>query len=295
MRNKQRHAFTLVEMLTLLAVLGTAFALLLPAVGRANVFAQRDKAANNLKLLALACHNYNAAYNNLPAGVDKNNFSASARLLPFVEQDKLYKTINFDKAVTDEANAAARKTQVAEFLSPRDPQKTVQEGVGATNYLYNDLVCFLNSKTRIPQGFPDGTSNTILIGETLKGDGGAKAADVKRQHIGLKKDALNKLNDESGVQDWKDNKNIVGDRCSSWMDGRFLQGTFNGLRRPNDERPDVSCEGLGGASALRSLDDAILVALADGSVRAVSAKKISHVTWKAAMTPAGGEVLGNDW
>jgi hypothetical protein len=56
----------------------------------------------------------------------------------------------------------------------------------------------------------------------------------------------------------------------------------------------VSCGGIGGVSALRSFDETILVGIGDGSVRIVSTG-LSHDTWKAALTPAGGEVLGDDW
>ena len=45
----------------------------------------------------------------------------------------------------------------------------------------NAALAELNTKARIPASFPDGTSNTIVIGETLKGDGGTKAKDVRRQ------------------------------------------------------------------------------------------------------------------
>ena len=81
---------------------------------------------------------------------------------------------------------------------------------------------------------------------------------MRRQYVLLKKDALKGVKPDTGVQDWKDDKNIAGDRCASWMDGRFLQGTFNGKLKLNDERPDVSCGGEGGVSALRSLNDEIL-------------------------------------
>jgi hypothetical protein len=50
--------------------------------------------------------------------------------------------------------------------------------------------------------------------------------------------------------------------------------------------------GEGGVSALRT-NHVILVGLADGSVHTVSLK-ISRATWKAAFTPAGGEVPGTD-
>src|SRR5262249_17012765 len=75
---------------------------------------------------------------------------------------------------------------------------------------------------------------------------------------------------------------------------RFLQGTFNGRLKLNDTRPDVSCEGAGGVSALRTLDKVVLVGMGDGSVRTVSVD-LSHTTWMAVLTPNGGEVLGADW
>src|SRR5207248_149902 len=128
-----------------------------------------------------------------------------------------------------------------------------------------------------------------------KGDGQTKAVDVRRQHVAYKAEALKGLKDEAGVQDFKEGKHIAGDRCASWMDGRFLQGTFNSGRKPNDERPDVSCAGLGGLSGPRSLTGSIQVGMGDGSVRAIDAKRISYETWKAAITPAGGEVLGPDF
>ena len=56
------------------------------------------------------------------------------------------------------------------------------------------------------------------------------------------------------------------------MDGRFLQGTFTATRILNDEKPDVSCAGLGGLSGLRSEDDNVNILMADGSVRAISVK-----------------------
>ena len=74
------------------------------------------------------------------------------------------------------------------------------------------------------------------------------AIDVRRQHVLLKKEDLKNTGANSGVKYFKDDKNIAGDRCASWMDGRFLQGTFNGRLRPNDERPDVSCGGVSGVS-----------------------------------------------
>ncbi len=111
----------------------------------------------------------------------------------------------------------------------------------------------------------------------------------------LKKDALKGVKADTGAAYWKENDKIAGDRCASWMDGRFLQGTFNGKLKPNDERPDVTCGGEGGVSTLRSLDDNIAVGLGDGSAAFISAKKITFQTWTYALCPNDGMVLGPDW
>ncbi len=304
MTTSRRTAFTLFQLLLVLALLLLLFALLLPLIAKARQQAERARKLNNLKQLALACHNYNDSFGFLPAGNDAKNYSAAAKLLPFVEQDNLYKSIDMTKAMDDPANATARSTLVKVFLSPLDPQARPNKDYGATNYLFcagskpslkdNDGIFYQDSKVKIPGDIPDGTSNTIMIGETLKGDGGTKAVDVKRQYVKYKAEALKGLKDDAGEQDFKDDKNIAGDRCASWMDGRFLQGTFTGTRLPNDARPDVDCGGAGGLSGLRSLDDTVGVGMGDGSARLIK-KTVSKETWKALMTRNGGEVIGDDF
>jgi type II secretory pathway pseudopilin PulG len=291
----QRRAFTLFQLLIVLAILLILFALLLPALVKVRGAAARSQSQNNLKQLGLGLHNYNDTFAVLPPGVDDNHFSAASKLLPFIEQQNVFNGIDFKKPIDDEANAKWRGLQIKTLLSPQDPLPSVKPEWGATNYLFNDQVFFLNSKSKIPATFQDGTSNTIVIGETLKGDGKTKGMDVRRQYVLLKKEDLKGVGADTGVKYFKDNKDIAGDRCASWMDGRFLQGTFNGRLQPNDERPDVSCGGVSGVSALRSFEDNILIGIGDGSVRTINAKTITHKTWKAAMTPAGGEVLGTDW
>ena len=294
MMKQKRSGFTLFQLLIILAVLLILLALLLPALVKARVNAERARKANNLRQLLIAVHNHHDTYGYLPAGVDDNHFSATSKLLPFIEQQNIFMMIDFKKSIDDKANAAMRKLRIKTLLSPSDPIESVNDEWGATNYLFNDKVFSLNSKSRIPASFPDGTSNTIAIGETLKGDGKTKATDVKRQYVLLKKEDLKGTGSNTGVKYFKDGKNIAGDRCASWMDGRFLQGTFNGRLMPNDERPDVSCGGVSGVSALRSLDDSVLVAMCDGSARPVK-NTISRPTWEHAIDPADGFPLGADW
>jgi type II secretory pathway pseudopilin PulG len=288
MRKPFRRAFSLFELLVILALLGLLFALLLPALAKVRQTANRTRSQNNLKQIGIAVHAYLDVNALFPPGDDDNHFSAAAYLLPYVEQDNLFKLIDFKKPVTDKANDNVRQVMVKVFLSPDDPRERVQDKLGATNYLFNagakpsltdnDGVFFRNSKIALVS-VTDGLSNTLMIGETLKGDGGTKAVDVRRQHVQLKEDALNDLNDDSGVKDFANNKHIVGDRCASWLDGRFLQGTLTGTRVLNDKKPDVNCGGTGGLSGLRSLGNTSNIALCDGSARSVS-EKVSLDIWK---------------
>jgi hypothetical protein len=302
-RSTSRRGLTLFQLLVLLALLALLLVVLLPALLRARLFAARARSSNNMKQIGIALHNYHDTYNELPPGVDDNHFSVAAKILPYIEQDNVYKSIDFKKSVDDDANAAIRKTVIRTYLNPKDPIPAPNDKYGPTNYLFaagtqvglekNDGAFYQNSKPKFAS-FTDGLSNTVWNVETLRGDGGTKATDMRRQHVALKAKALDGLKDDAGVEDWKDGTNIAGDRCASWMDGRFLQGLFNGRLTPNDEKPDVNCEGKGGVFAPRSLDSVILAGMADVSVRNINIK-ISIDTWRAALTIAGGEVLGPDF
>ncbi|MGH7224794.1 MAG: DUF1559 domain-containing protein [Gemmataceae bacterium] len=296
MRRQMRSAFTLFQLLIVIAILAILIGLLLPAVQKVREAANRAQSVNNLKQIALATLNYTVTYGNvLPPGINDKHFSTAAYLLPFIEQQNLFQTIDFKKSIDDKANANARKATIKTFLSPRDPLLSVKAEWGATNYLFNDQVFPpIAKKMQFPNSITDGTSNTVLAGETLKGDGQAKAVEVRRQYVLLKKEDLKATGPNTGVKYFKDDKNIAGDRCASWMDGRFLQGTFNGRLELNDKRPDVSCGGVSGVSALRSYDRVSCVGMLDGSVRSVFTG-VSHATWKAALTPNAGDILGADW
>ncbi len=98
-----RSAFTLVELLVVIAIIGILVALLLPAVQAAREAARRMSCTNNLKQLALACHNYNDVYKcfpslsqgtqtgtNLPEHSNYGMLSGVVALLPFMEETALY-------------------------------------------------------------------------------------------------------------------------------------------------------------------------------------------------------------
>lgn len=302
---RTRSAFTLFSLLVILAILALLFALLLPLLAKYQAQQAENRQLNNLRQLGLASHNYHDANGRFPAGVNsKTHFSATALLLPYVEQDNVYRNLNLQKPITDKANQDVAAQKIPVLLSPRDPLQTVKKDQGATNYLWNagsqpalknnDGVFYEDSALRITD-ITDGTSNTLMAAETLKGDGSDKAVDVRRQHVALKADALKNLKDDAGAVEWKDGKNIAGDRGASWIDGRFLQGTFTATRLPNDARPDVNCEGQGGLSGLRSLNDRVGVVFCDGFARMYNANQVKIDVWRALATRSGGEVVNPDF
>jgi type II secretory pathway pseudopilin PulG len=304
MRTTRRRGVTLLDLLAVLAVLAILGGLFMPAMQMVRAAAARTKSQNNLKQIALGminCADTNGGL--LPAGRDANGYSGLAHLLPYIEQDPVYRQIDFT-APSGKAPAAVRKARVAVFLSPRDLIEPAADAAGPTNYLLcagskvalkaNDGVFFQESASRFPASIPDGTSNTVFAGETLRGDGQNKPVTVQRQHVSLKARDLEGGKADTGVRDWKAGENVVGDRCSTWLDGRFLQTTFSATLKFNDDHPDVEYGGDGGRSALRAPDDVILIALGDGSVRGLSARKVSLQVWQAACTAAGGEVSSFD-
>jgi type II secretory pathway pseudopilin PulG len=308
MTRNSRSAFSLSELMVILALLAVLSAMFFPAIMKLRGMASRSVSQNNMKQIAIAVHNYESVNAKLPPGVDANNYSAQVYLLPFIEQDQVYQLVDLKKSVDDEANAKIAKTIIKIFESPRDPQKQVSADFPGTNYLFNagskpsltdnDGVFYRGSDavwTLAKISSSDGTSNTLMTVETLKGDGSDKATDVRRQHVKLDKASLRKLSDDSGVDDFKNGKHIAGNRCANWMDGRFLQGTFTATRTPNDDKPDVDCGGEGGLMSPRSLDGFILIGMMDGSVRGVDGKKLDAKLWKALSTVAGGEEIPPDF
>jgi prepilin-type N-terminal cleavage/methylation domain-containing protein len=189
-----RRAFTLVELLVVIAVIGILIALLLPAVQAAREAARRAECKNNLRQLGLAVLNYESTYRTLPASAIVNlsvtstgnngSWGVHGRILHFLEQANLYDQVDLN--VAWDFQQAIDGLEVPVFTCPGDPGALRIRDPGGgkvhlvpTSYGFNlgtwfvfdpqtrrggDGAFYPNSHLRM-SAFRDGTSNTLLAAE----------------------------------------------------------------------------------------------------------------------------------
>jgi len=182
---KRRSAFTLLELIMVVSIIAVLIALLLPAVQSARELARRGQCTNNLLQLGLALGNYTSAHNVLPPGVvdEKGpilnlpkgyHHSWAVQILPFLEQNNVYRRFDFRYGVYHPSNDTAASAVIHAFLCPSDARR------GPTNYAgcHHDVdapidannrgVLYLNSRIGYDD-ITDGPAYTILLGEVLGG------------------------------------------------------------------------------------------------------------------------------
>lgn len=135
LRNGQL-AFTLIEVLVVIGIIGILIALLLPAVQAAREAMRRARCQNQLHQIGLALANYHSAYGHLPAGSirpqgyedngrDKPRTTWAIAILPMMELTALYEQFDATQDTTANSNQAFRETNVPAYRCPSDPNASI--------------------------------------------------------------------------------------------------------------------------------------------------------------------------
>lgn len=146
-----------------------ATGMLLPAVQKVREAAQRASSTNNLKQIGLAMHNYHTTYNGFPAAAicDKKTgkplLSWRVSILPFIEEEVLYKQFKLDEPWDSEHNLKPAKNMPKIYFHP----KANKPGDDKTHYrlFFGKGAAFELNKISSIANIADGTSNTIMVVE----------------------------------------------------------------------------------------------------------------------------------
>ena len=125
---RRARGFTLIELLVVIAIIAVLIGLLLPAVQKVREAASRAKCQNNLKQMGLAIHNFHDAQNKLPPARIADQYATwSVFLLPYIEQDALYRQWDLSKKYYDQTTFDY-KAQVSTYFCParRGPPQLCQ-------------------------------------------------------------------------------------------------------------------------------------------------------------------------
>jgi len=158
--------------------------LALPAIQKVRAAAARSQSQNNLKQIGLGIHNYLDANNHMPADIlDKNGkpiLSWRVAILPYIEQDNLYRNMKLDEPWDSENNSKFSKMQIKTFLSPNATQTMDKDGYSLTNYLAasGKGAAFEPGKKMKIADFTDGLSNTIFVVDSADAVAWAKPGDL---------------------------------------------------------------------------------------------------------------------
>ncbi len=288
MRRLHHHGFTVVEVLVVMGIIAILIALLLPAILRVRDASAAIESSNNVRQIIIAVHHFDSDYYKLPK-IQSVHGSLYRAILPYLENGNLYNTI-----INGDPNYSSDH-YIKYFVSPSDPTQT-QVKNGYCSYAANAQV--FTRRRKISNGIRDGLTNTIAFAEhysffinntSFSWYVSAPDATVFPQYTLLVK-AANFAENGPNVIPFHSLPALLNDVYPTYDPiTKLTRASIPGKTfqvRPTIENADPRIP--------QTPHNAMIVALMDGSVRRL-AGGMSETTFWSAVTPNGGEVLGNDW
>jgi len=242
-RSSGKHGFTLVELLVVIAVIGTLVGLLLPAVQSAREAARRSSCTNNTKQLGLALLNFESARRRLPAASDRGwnggggGYSWITFVLPFLEETNLFNTLASNSNRFSSAFVGAGVNAAPALISL--PQLVCPSFTGnvraATAYSTTNITsaAITNYKGTAAEGY-----SSAGAPDSGSGGGGVMTLQTWGSEIGNSKTGLTLSMITDGTSKTFSLAETRETTQSAWIDGSRAwvtaatgQGTFNAANR----------------------------------------------------------------
>lgn len=344
-----RRGFTLVELLVVIAIIGVLVALLLPAIQAAREAARRSTCINSLRQIGIAALNYETSKKELPFGrktdtdpKDPTKFLRPwghlAYILPYIEGNSVYQMIDYKQ---EPYLSRAKFQKIDFFLCPSDLEDRINgdictdttasppkwQDAGRTSYrgngggdtgVYpiepgvrlerNNGIFVANVAVKISQ-ITDGTSNTAMYAERVRGDGDRDSVETASDWLkaggSTTEPAVDFYNACAGIAN---PMIMVGPSLQfccggrNWVHGDYSTSRYTHIMPPNSRSCSHSTGGnltaipvneAGNATTASSRHSGgVNVAMADASTHFV-ADAVDPLVWNALGSRDGAETVGS--